>query len=456
MIADATSHPSTAPPSISLVELNESKPTETGSDATRRAIDSHETHNLAVLIAHHIVLRIAWIFKTETVIIPAFMDSIAGAGWLRGCLPILNRVGQSVPPLLLSERLRSAKFKKHTLLLTSFGMATPFLILSGIMAVNGNQRHTWLPYVFLLLYFAFFSVTGLNQLAFGTIQGKLIRPERRGRLLSIAGLVGAIMSIAFAWVLLRRWLGDGQASFARIFCFTGGGFVVAGLICFALREPVDDFRQRGVWQDPFRNAWQSLCDDVHLRRLAIVAMLFVTAQILFPHYQALGRTREDWRASELMFWVVAQNSGAGLFSLLAGAIADRCGNRLALRLLVLTAALTPATALILAGWSRRGPDLFWLTFVLLGAIPTCFKIIVNYSLEITERESHPHYISTIKLCMPLPLLLSPLVGWLVDTLGFTPVFTATACVTALGAMMTLFMIEPRASSIAAAGGNSGL
>ena len=76
----------------------------------------HESRNLLVLAAHHIVLRVAWIFKTESVIMPAFLDAISGAGWLRGCLPVLNRFGQSVPPLMLSERLKQTRHKFQQLI----------------------------------------------------------------------------------------------------------------------------------------------------------------------------------------------------------------------------------------------------------------------------------------------------------------------------------------------------
>ena len=39
--------------------------------------------NMLVLAAYLIVQRVAWVFKTESVIMPAFLDTIAGAGWLR-------------------------------------------------------------------------------------------------------------------------------------------------------------------------------------------------------------------------------------------------------------------------------------------------------------------------------------------------------------------------------------
>ena len=38
----------------------------------------NELRNAAVLAANFVVGRIGWIFKTESVIIPAFLDSIAG------------------------------------------------------------------------------------------------------------------------------------------------------------------------------------------------------------------------------------------------------------------------------------------------------------------------------------------------------------------------------------------
>ena len=70
--------------------------TERTEDATRR-IETDEPRNLVVLVVYQVLLRVGWIFKTETVIMPSFLDMVGGAGWLRGCLPILSRFGQSAP-----------------------------------------------------------------------------------------------------------------------------------------------------------------------------------------------------------------------------------------------------------------------------------------------------------------------------------------------------------------------
>ena len=101
-----------------------------------------EARNFALLALQQVVVRVGWIFKTESVLIPAFLDSIAGPGWMRGLLPVLNRVGQSVPAFLLSGPLKATPLKKHVLALASFAMAVPFLALAAVSGGSG----AWLPF----------------------------------------------------------------------------------------------------------------------------------------------------------------------------------------------------------------------------------------------------------------------------------------------------------------------
>ncbi|MCA9113655.1 MAG: MFS transporter [Planctomycetaceae bacterium] len=406
-----------------------------------------EPRNLLMLCLHHIVLRTAWVFKTESVIMPAFLDSIAGAGWIRGLLPVFNRIGQSGPPLLFADTLRRQPVKSRSLLLTSVSMGFPFLLLSGLLAWPGSAGEWWLPAAFLLLYFLFFCTTGMNQLAFSTVQGRLIRPHRRGRLMGLAGVVGSVVSITCAWYLLGLWLDRPDGGFVPIFLFCGCGFVIAGLCILFVREPADSGvpRTKSLHRDLLPDAWRLVRNDRDFRRLAIVSMLFVTGQLLFPHYQALGRGSGQIGRAQLMHWVVAQNASVGVLSLLTGAIADRSGNRLAVRLACFGSAITPPVALLLAGPTgpTGGHPLFWLAFLPLGFMPVTFRTLTNYVLELAEPHEHPRYVSTLKLCMAVPFLLSPLVGLCVDLLGFVPVFLAISALMALGGLLTFRLSEPR-------------
>ncbi len=400
-----------------------------------------------VLAAHHIFIRVAWVFKTESVIMPAFMDHIAGAGWLRGFLPVLNRVGQSLPPLLLAERLKNTRRKKWTLFFAAQMMSVPFLTLSVIWLSLDEKRHWWLPMIFLSLYFFFFCVSGIHQLAYGTVQGKLIRANRRGRLLSLCGIVGSILSVTCLWLLLQDWLERGDGGFGLIFGFAGVGFVVGGLCVLLLAEPPDK-ASKTPWTfvQPFRDAWQIFRHDKDFRRVAVVAMCFSPVILLFPHYQALGRRGASIQSSafDIMMWVIAQNIAVGVYSMITGFFADRHGNRLVLRGQLIVGAVAPLLALgLMSGTSSGIQRWYWVTFCLIGIAPVTMRTLVNFTLELTEPVHHPRYVSTLSVCLAIPFCTSPLVGYCVDLFDFAPVFVGASAIIALGFVLTFRMSEPR-------------
>ncbi|MBL8849035.1 MAG: MFS transporter [Planctomycetaceae bacterium] len=415
----------------------------------RLAIEAAEPRNLLVLSAFQVLLRVGWIFKTETVIMPDFMDAIAGAGWIRGLLPVLNRVGQSVPPLVFSDALQRSPLKLRTLLGITTLMAVPFLALGAIWALVNDQKVTWLPPLFLLLYFLFFSLNGLNQQAFGTAQGKLIRAVRRGWLMGLSGFIGSVSAVLAAIWLLPGWLKlPNNAGYAPIFLFNGGMYLVGGFVLLLGLEPrdgADRTPKSPVWEQ-FRGAWRLFWTDAGFRSVGWVAMCFISALLLFPHYQWLGREQLGATNANLLPWVVAQNLSLGVFSPLLGRIADHRGNRLAVRIAVFLSALTPLVALWLA--SRQGEgSLTWysLTFALLGLCPLTIRTIQNYVLELADESQHSLYLSTMTVCLAVPFVFSPIVGWLVDTFPYQWSFGAVSAVIALGGLLTFRMPEPRST-----------
>jgi len=182
-------------------------------------IEVHEPRNLILLAVHQVIFRVGWMFKTESVIVPAFLDYVAGpgAGALRGCLPVLNRVGQSVLPVLVADRIRRTPQKKLALAGITMLLSVPLAAVAAVQFQLGGQRSAWMPILFLGMYFAFSSIYGLYQLAFGTVQGKLIRPTRRGRLLSVSTFWGTIPAVAVTLWLMPRWLEAPLPDYASVF-----------------------------------------------------------------------------------------------------------------------------------------------------------------------------------------------------------------------------------------------
>ena len=156
-------------------------------------------------------------------------------GWLRGCLPVVNRICSSLPPLFYAPKLKAAPRKKVLLGVATLAMAIPFCLLavtwlriwqpgSGLLVGMSG----WMPALFLVCYGVVFVFTGLQRLAWSTLQGKLIRDNRRGRLLAISGLLGSIISVTAVLLLIPGWLKQPDGGFAWIFLMTAAGFVVAG------------------------------------------------------------------------------------------------------------------------------------------------------------------------------------------------------------------------------------
>ena len=403
--------------------------------------------NFIRLALYQIALRIGWIFKTESVIMPAFLDIIGGSGWLRGCLPMLNRFGQSIPPLLVSQQVSNLPQKKYALAATTFCMGASFLVLSQIWYwTQGNFQA--MPFVFLVIYAFFFVSTGITQLLVNTLIGKLVATTVRGRLAAAGSIVGGIIAVACAWFLLRNWLSAETGMFEWLFGFTGIAFVLASVISLTLVEKKDTEVKVVEKSLPLlKSSLRTVLHDRNFRRLMIVASMFGMCVVLTPHYQTLARERLEVNFRSLIPWVIAQHIGASLITVPMGWLADKYGNRIVLKILMLALCATPVLGLVFSWSGEFGRTMFPLVFFLLGLTPITVRFLTNYTLEVTDRAKHPLYLSTLGMFISLPVIATSLVfGALVDIAGFETVFCIALGFLLVGLAMTFRLEEPRTQS----------
>ncbi len=240
-----------------------------------------------------------------------------------------------------------------------------------------------------------------------------------------------------------------HGGFGYIFAFTAVCFVFSGLTVLLIYEPADPVRRHSAIRavQAVSETLDALRQDANLRCLVAVAMLFGSALIVFPHYVSMACERFELtstqRAGYLMQWVLVQNAAVGVFSLFVGPLADKWGNRLTLRTLILCSAFAPPVAVGLTKGGSNELGLFWVVFVALGFTPLVLRILANYALEICEPAQHPRYLSTVSLCLAAPFVFSPAVGWLVDRLDYDPVFLAASGLVVAGGCLTFRLSEPR-------------
>lgn len=424
--------------------------------------------NFWTMVAYQVLLRIGWIFKTETVVMPSFLDFLGGSGWVRGLLPIFNRFGQCVPPMIASDWVGNQRQKKTILACTTLVMATCFLSIAGGYALYswgnsslGNSSladsslggptpsdqpgNQWMPWLFIAVYAIFFSSFGVNQLVQNTLQGKIIPVQQRGRLMTWGSLLGVVFAVTAAVSLLPRLLNPAVAAFELIFAFTGTAFLLAALMATRFVEE-NDQPEKHVYslRQTLRLSLAVIATDPRFRRYAIVVTAFGLNMVLFPHYQALAKQSSETNLQWLLPWLVAQNLGAAFFSTVTGRIADRVGNAVAIRLLMAIHVVIPVLSLTSAA---LGADMKWSTivvFFVLGATPVTYRLVSNFTLELVPRPLHPRYLSSLAICLALPpMLLSLPTGILIDWLGFLPVFLSVSGIFLLGLIVMLNVEEPR-------------
>jgi hypothetical protein len=404
-----------------------------------------EQRNFLALLVYQVVMRSGWIFKTESIIMPAVLDLISGgAPWARQMLPLLNRLGQSVPPMLMARRVKISPLKSRTLFSTTLVMAACFGLLGGLWHLIGARSPAWMTWIFLAFYGLFFAAMGVNQLVFSTTQGKLIPIRKRGRMLAISNMVGSLTAVTLAFLLLPRWLAEDSMNVLAIFGFACGCFCLSAVATLFLRESPDGYQQppQTAWQH-LADAWRPFQSDKNFRRLALVAASYGVSLLLFPHYQAVARIDMKLPLDQLLWWLILQNLGVGVFGLILGPVADRYGNRLVLNLLMIGLCGAPALSLLLSWYGQSLPWMYNFVFILVGLTPITIKTLHNYTLEICPPSEHPRYLSSLSLWMAAPLLLMPPLGLFLKHERLDALFMGGIGLLLVGWWLTFKLSEPR-------------
>ncbi len=405
-------------------------------------IKQHEKYNFFVFVINQILVRVGWIFKTETVVMPGFLDTLTPSGAIRGLLPLISRVSQSLPQFLIAHQVTQMPRKKIIFILSAFGFALPWLLLSLVLGTTPWSGEL-MAGIFLGLYACHWLAYGCNNLSNGTLQGKLVHAEKRGRLLAYSNTIGCTLAIASVWFLMPRWLQDGNAQYVWIFATTGCFFAVAATGGLFFREPPEAYSGEEMSFLKFLSSGIMLLRyDREFRRLAVVISLYMVVMLLFPHYTVFGKRKLGIVSRNFVTLLIVQNSVNALGSFIMGNVADRYGNRIVLRLLIFIAGFVP---LLATGISQlpMGAHFYWIVYAFLGFTPVSGRITINYMLEIAPREKHPQYLGVLSLLQAIPLFGSPFLGLLIDLFSFERVFITASLMIFGAGWMTFRLAEPR-------------
>lgn len=416
------------------------------SEALQMQAKAHFRRNFSVLAFSAIARRVGWIFKTESIVMPIFVDNIRpGSGALRGLLPLISRFGRSFPQFIVAHWVNRLRRKWPALFIVSLLMAIVWGALAVVIFSFSNSSPRLILIAFFLTYTIHWIANGGANLLEGVLQGKLVPAHRRGRLLAASSTTGCFLAIVAVYFLMDRWLARGNDAYGMIFSMTAALFAVSAFSILALKEPPDLPEAKGVKFKSFiASSISIISEDRNFRRLIYVMTMFYGFRFLFPHYAVFGKESLGLGDRSIISYMIAQNAVNATASLIMGYWADRKGNKAVLGTLIVAGGCVPLLAIGIAALPPEiGRRWYWLVFACIGFAPVLMRITVNYVLEICPREKHSQYLGTLNLILAFPTMLSPWVGKAIDYFSFRPVFIACSIVVFCGAILSLTLDEPR-------------
>jgi len=403
------------------------------------------SHNFFAFVLNMVSMRIGWIFKTESIIMPGFLDTLTGSGAVRGFLPLISRIGQSLPQFVIAHRVTNLPRKKWAFFNASILLCVPWGLLSFVLWLSPAIHPYFMVGVFLAMYTFHWVIYGGYNVLLGTLQGKLIVPQRRGRLMAVSTSLGCLLAILAAYFFMPKWLMPDQENYALVFGATCLFFAIAAFAALLFRESEDSLDNKLNKFRQFAASSAALVGNhANFRRFIIVVCLYSVTRLLFPHYTVFGMRTMGIKSSGFVQWLIAQNFIHAVGSVVMGLLADKYGNLIVLRTLVFIGGCIP---LIAIGISKLpgdlGHQLYWIVFAFIGFMPVSMRITTNYTLEIAPTKRHPQYLGTLNVIQMLPLLTSPLIGWMIDRLSFQTVFISCSIVIFISGLLTFRLEEPR-------------
>jgi MFS family permease len=418
--------------------------------------------NFAANVLYHIFMRMGWIFKTESTIIPGFVTELTRHPLLIGMTPFLSRLLQFLPQFLFLGAVEHAPRKKPLMLTVAVLFSASWGVLAAILWLGGGLPGGVLLALFFLLYGGSWTCVGVQHVLDRVMLGRLIPTRRRGRILAVAGPMGSY-SVFLSGPIIAYLLSQGgfPRNYAIVFGLGFATFLVAVAGLTLLKEPPEARRQveRTGLRKLAQEGWALVRDDGDFRRVFGLACVQTLSVYLFSYYIAYARTwsaGSDFQRSVngTLGWALAvQNLVIGTLSMFMGLLVDWKGNRVVLRTLYGVTTIVPVAMVFLGQAVPLSQRLsaFVGVYALVGCLPVLNRVQTNYLLEIAPPERQALYIGIFGsgqiVTVPLPFLLGGLIAavrrWLPESAAYEITFLLCGGVLAAGSILAWRLREPR-------------
>lgn len=414
-------------------------------------MEQAQRKNFTLLSLQNFLFRAGWLFKTESVIIPAAARALGASNFLIGLFPMLSRFGETLPALFAARHVQPFPRKKPFLLAAALVYFLAWFTAGLLFLFVPLERRGLLLLLFMFLYVCFWINIGVYGNVYSLVMAKVIPARYRGRLVSAAGVSGGVASVILTFTVVQGILEhpfqNPLRPYALLFFCAALLFLAGFIVLLFVSEPAGP--GRGEKRPPLipfiRHSFRLVAKDRNFMRFFAISSLLMLAFGLLMFYTAYAKNHLKVPDYYLAYYLGAQAASNSLGALYYGWLADRKGNRRALERICLFVSLTPVAAVlagVLPGLPSRGLA-YCVVYLLVGFNLPAYQILVNYLLETIPEEFRENYLGIYAAMSSLFFFLPLIVGFLLDRFYYHKVFIVLGVVIGASYFLAKKLVEPR-------------
>jgi MFS family permease len=401
----------------------------------------HYRRNLAALLGDYVFFGLGITFAGATTVLPSFIGLLTDSKVLIGLLVTLGSGGFAVTQLFFAN-LVTNKPRKKPYFNIGGAFSRPLYLLYGIALWLGLAHSPALALILIfVVQIAFWVGDSLCTVAWFDVLTKSMPPNRRGRLLGSAQVIGAVLAVG-AGVVIAVLLGESGPPFpynyAALFILASVFLLMALSSWSFVVEPIEPGQggERTRWRDYLPHLVETLRQDHLFRRLIIVRLLagFDTLATSFYILFAIGPL--GLPPETVGVFTAAQTIGGVIASLALGAINERLGTHRVIQVATALALTAPLVALGVLWLPIRDAVLVtavyaWV-FLMMGAVAGSTMLgFFNYVMELAPATQRPTYIGLFNTIGGVLVVLPTVGGWLLQATSYGVLFALTAITLAI-------------------------
>jgi predicted MFS family arabinose efflux permease len=279
-------------------------------------------------------------------------------------------------------------------------------------------------------------LSGLSEVSFMDLVGKVIPAGRRGSFFGLRRFLGGILALGgslFIRCILGR--GNGEVQYQNFAVLFLASFLTMSMAmaCFSLIvEPVESMPAKNPsFGGQLAPAFGLLRSDENFQRFLIARLCLIGSEVAAPFYVLYAQEGLDVSGAMMGIYLAVMTAATIVSNLIWGYLVDHGQTRLLLQSATVIGTLVPLGAMLiigstvcsLASVTHLAAWAFAIVFLLLGGFKTgCTLGHQNFLLSAAPPAHRPTYIALANSVVGGGLLLGSLGGLVVEIMGFEPLF----------------------------------